>query len=142
MNFKIDISKMNNVSPLVFAYMGDVIYEKYVREYLILSNYDLNVNKLHKTAIKLVSAKYQYMAFNHIMSEITEEEMDIFKRGRNSKSNSSAKSTSIVNYRISTGFESLLGYLYFKGDKDRIDIIMKMTIDYLLDEDKKNEKQI
>ena len=138
---KIKLEKdMNNVSPLVFAYMGDVIYEKYVREYLIMCNYDSNVHKLHNTAIKLVSAKYQSIAFMYIKDKISESEMSIYKRGRNSKSKSLSKSTSIVNYRISTGFECLLGYLYFNGNITRLNEIMKMVIDYFFNEDIKNEK--
>lgn len=137
MNLKENI---HNVNPLVFAYMGDVIYEKAVREYLIMSNCDLNVHKLHKKAIKFVSAKYQSMAFMHIKDKIYEDEMDIFKRGRNSKSKSSSKSTSIINYRISTGLECLLGYLYFNDNILRINEIMKMIIEFLFNEDKENEK--
>jgi len=129
-----------NVNPLVFAYMGDVLYEKSVREYLIMSNYDSNVNKLHKTAIKFVSAKYQSMAFMYIKDKISEDEMNIYKRGRNSKSKSKAKSTSIINYRISTGLECLLGYLYFNGNTKRINEIMQMVIDFLFNEDQKDEK--
>ena len=131
---------IHSINPLVFAYMGDVLYEKYVREYLIVSNYGSNVHKLHKIAIKYVSAKYQSMAFMYIKDKISEDEIDIFKKGRNSKSKSSAKSTSVINYRISTGLECLLGYLYFNGNTERINEIMNMIIDFLFNEDKKDEK--
>lgn len=132
---------IQNINPLVFAYMGDVIYEKYVREFLITSNYNSNVHKIHETAIKFVSAKCQSMAFKYIANKISDKELNIYKWGRNSKSKSTAKSTSIVNYRMSTGLECLLGYLYFNGNIERINEIMKMVIDFLLNEDKKDEKQ-
>ncbi|MCL2321976.1 MAG: Mini-ribonuclease 3 [Oscillospiraceae bacterium] len=131
---------IQNVNPLVFAYMGDVLYEKSIREYLITANNSSNVHKLHETAIKFVSAKYQSLAFKHIIDELSDDEMNIYKWGRNSKSKSQAKSTSIINYRISTGLECLLGYLYFKGNSPRIDEIMSIIIDFLLDEDKKDDK--
>ena len=131
---------IQNVNPLVFAYMGDVLYEKSIREYLITANNSSNVHKLHETAIKFVSAKYQSLAFKHIIDELSDDEMNIYKWGRNSKSKSQAKSTSIINYRISTGLECLLGYLYFKGNSSRIDEIMSIIIDFLLDEDKKDDK--
>ena len=137
MNLEKDIQ---NINPLVLAYMGDVLYEKSIREYLIKANYGSNVHKLHEIAIKFVSAKYQSLAFKHIVSKISEDEMNVYKWGRNSKSKSQAKSTSIINYRISTGLECLLGYLYFKGKGPRIDEIMSIIIDFLLNEDKKNDE--
>lgn len=109
----------NEYSPLVLAYMGDAVYEMYIRS-LLVSGHNTQVNKLHKEATKLVRAKAQSEIFEKIFPHLTEEELNIFKRGRNAHSYTSAKNADIVDYRRATGFEALIGYLYITGNMERI----------------------
>ena len=119
---------MNNpayINSLALAYLGDSIYEVYVREYLLKQNI-VKVNELQKNAVKYVSAKGQC---KYLMSMIEnnfldEDELTIVTRARNHKSHTSPKNTDIVTYKYSTGFEALIGYLYLSNKKSRIDDIM------------------
>lgn len=110
---------------LVLAYLGDAAYELYIREYLINKGIT-NVNKLQKMSIKYVSASSQRIIFEKLYDIFTEEEILIYKRGRNSKGHKS-KNTDIVTYKIATGFECLLGYLYI-NDKERFNYVMLKVV--------------
>lgn len=112
------------LNSLALAYMGDSIYEVYVREYLINNNI-VKVNNLQKESIKYVSAKNQASFLTDMIDNnyLTEEELDIIYRARNHKSHTS-KNTDIITYKYSTGLEALIGYLYFTKQKSRIDDIM------------------
>ena len=114
-------------SPLVLAYMGDAVYELYIRSMLV-SKANTQVNKLHKEATKYVKAKAQSELVEKIMDKLTEEEIAIYKRGRNAHSYTSAKNADIVDYRRATGFEALIGYLYIKGDNKRIFELLNGTV--------------
>lgn len=107
------------LSPLNLAFIGDCIYEILVRESLVL---DANrpVNDLHRESVKYVSAKAQTNAFDKIKDVLTEDEMAIFKRGRNAKVGHSPKSASEGEYHCATGMEALFGYLYLTDNVDRI----------------------
>jgi len=118
----------NEYSPLVLAYMGDAVYEMYIRS-LLVSGHNTQVNKLHKEATKLVKAKAQSEIFEKIFPHLTEEELNIFKRGRNAHSYTSAKNADIVDYRCATGFEALIGYLYITGNMERINELLKLGIE-------------
>ena len=114
---------MNN---LVLAYLGDAVFELYVREYLIRLGY-AKVKELQKKSIEYVSAKAQAKLLDELSSKIlSESEIEIVKRGRNAHSHGS-KSTDIVTYKKSTGLETLIGYLYI-NDKHRLDDIMKEAL--------------
>ena len=120
------MNNINTINSLALAYLGDSIYEVYVREYLIKNNI-VKVNDLQKDAVKYVSAKGQY---KYLMSMIesnflTEEELTIVTRARNHKSHTSPKNTDIVTYKYSTGLEALIGYLYLSGKNNRISDIME-----------------
>ena len=82
-------TELITMSPLVLAYIGDTVFETYVREYLITKNINKKVNDLHKSAIKYVKAKAQATIIHELEEELTEEEMRIYKRGRNQKSHTS-----------------------------------------------------
>ena len=112
------------LNSLALAYMGDAIYEVYIREYLIKNNI-VKVNNLQKEAIKYVSAKNQAELLTDMIDNnyLTDEEIDIVYRARNHKSHTS-KNTDIITYKYATGLEALIGYLYFSDKKDRIDDIM------------------
>ncbi|MBR0278284.1 MAG: ribonuclease III [Clostridia bacterium] len=113
-------------SPLVLAYIGDAVYELYVRKMLI-SKANTQVDKLHKSAISIVKAETQCEAFRKIEQELSEEEMSVFKRGRNTKS-SVPKHATVLEYRIATGLEALVGYIYMTGNKDRLDYLMNIIL--------------
>jgi ribonuclease-3 family protein len=117
----------SQMNPLVLAYIGDAIYEMFIRQHVVsLSNH--RPNDLHRLATRFVSAKAQAKALELWMPVLTEEEADVVRRGRNAKSGTSPKNTDILVYRHSTAFECLLGYLYYCGRHDRLEELMRLTI--------------
>ena len=117
--------KMINVITL--AYLGDAIYEVYIREKMI-KEAPLKVEQLQKKAINYVSAKAQAKILSNLIdtNALTDEELDIVKRGRNDKRSSHPKNTDIITYKLSTGFETLIGYLYLSGKKTRLREILEL----------------
>lgn len=106
-------------SPLVLAYIGDAVFDLYVRG-IMLKNGNAPVNKLNNRARKIVNAASQSAMYSALESIVTEEELAVLKRGRNAKSFTSAKNQSIADYRRATGVEALLGYTYLKNDNGRL----------------------
>lgn len=106
-------------SPLTLAFLGDAVFELFVRERLIASG-SMPVGQLHKMAVDKVCATAQCHALDSIKDILTEEEEAIFKRGRNASGNSVPKSATPTEYRIATGIETLFGYLYLKKDYSRL----------------------
>lgn len=128
-----DIRTINVIS---LAYLGDSVYEVYVREHLIKMGISL-VENLQREAIKYVSAKSQSKIAKWLTDNnyLNNDELDIIKRGRNYKRGSHPKNTDIITYKNSTGFEALIGYLYLDNKIDRLDEIIR----YILEEyDEKN----
>lgn len=119
---------MDNILSL--AYLGDSVYELYIREYL-LSRGITKVNTLQKQAIQFVSAKAQCNFVTEMLKEnfLNDEEIAIFNRGRNHKSHSSPKNTDIITYKYSTGLEAVIGYLYLQKKIERLQEIMKFIIE-------------
>ena len=119
-----------NINIITLAYMGDAVYEVYIRKALIEKNIAL-VDDLQKVAVNYVSAKSQSRILNLLIDKniFTLEEMDIVKRGRNYKRASHPKNTDILTYKNSTGFEALIGYLYLNNNKERLDNIMKIVLE-------------
>lgn len=117
------------INVLVLAYLGDTIYENYVRRYLINKKIG-NVNSLQTESINYVSAKAQAKFLESMIDNgfLTNDEIDIVKRARNYKSNSHPKNTDIITYKYATGLEALIGYLDLSGNKNRIDEIMKYIL--------------
>ena len=126
-----DKSEVLTISPLVLAYLGDTVYESYVREYLIRKNINKKVNDLHKSAIKYVNAKAQATIIHEIENELTEDEERIYKRGRNQKSHTSPKNADIIDYKHATGFEALIGYLYLNEESDRLKYIISKGLEII-----------
>ena len=116
-------------APLSLAYIGDGVYELYVRSRIIKENPDLPAHKLHKEAIKYVKAEAQSRSIEAMLPYLTEAETAQFKRGRNAKSPTSAKNASIVDYRRATGFEALIGFLYINKSNERLDELMTIAFD-------------
>lgn len=115
-------------SPLALAYIGDSVFDVYVRT-MLLCQANYNVNKLHNMAKKFVSATAQSQMYKKIEKMLTEEEYAVLKRGRNAKSFTTAKNSSVTDYRHATGLEALFGYLYLKGEHKRMTEIFKMCIE-------------
>lgn len=117
-------TKLINIQ--VLALLGDAIYSLYIREELIKQGIN-NIEKLQKKQVEYVSAKGETKILNHLIDNniLTEEELDIVKRGRNYKNNSHPKNTDIITYKLSTGFESLLGDLYI-SNKNRLEEILNL----------------
>ena len=117
-------TKLINIQGL--ALLGDAIYSLYIREELIKQGIN-NIEKLQKKQVEYVSAKGETKILNYLIDNniLTEEELDIVKRGRNYKNNSHPKNTDIITYKLSTGFESLLGDLYL-NNKNRLEEILNL----------------
>ena len=123
------------INSLVLAYLGDTIYEDYIRKFLIKKGIG-NVNDLQKEAIKYVSAVAQarYLEKLVMANFFNEEELDIIRRARNHKCNSHPRNCDIVTYKKATGFEALIGYLKLENQEKRIDEIMYEIIDNNMEE--------
>ena len=121
---------MKDINVLALAYLGDAIYEVYIREYLIKKGI-CNVNILQKEAVKYVSAKNQSIILNKLILDqiLTDDEVSIVYRGRNHKSHKAPKNTDIKTYKEATGFETLIGYLSINNKNDRIDDIMNYILE-------------
>ena len=120
---------INLINVITLAYLGDSIYEVYVREYLINKGI-AKVLDLQKESIKYVSAKSQSKILSYLIENnlLIENELDIVKRGRNYKRSSHPKNTDIITYKMSSGFEAMIGYLYLSNNKDRLDEIMSYIL--------------
>lgn len=116
----------NQYSPLALAFLGDSVYEQKVRERLILAA-NMPANALHKLAVAKVRAEYQSECMLKILDEniLSEHEVDVFKRGRNTKVNAPKHST-VMEYRNATGLECLFGYLYLTNRLERIDQLFEI----------------
>ena len=125
--FELEDTDIRTYSPLTLAYIGDAIYELVIRTILVEKG-NAQVNKLHQRASKLVKASAQSEIIDKLKPYLTEEEMGIFKRGRNAKSFTMAKNASMSDYRRATGFEALMGYLYLTEQWDRMLELIKIGI--------------
>lgn len=123
----LDVRMMN---PLKLAYLGDAIYEAYVRIYLI-SKYVSTPHEMSRMAVSYVKAKAQATIVNALKEELTEEEWTMVKRGRNQKTASVPKHAKVSDYRYATGFEALIGYLYLTEQKSRIYEIVSKGIEIM-----------
>ena len=119
----------NTYSPLVLAYVGDAVFELFVRT-LLLSHGNAPVHKLHKQSISFVKAKAQADTIHYLMDGLSQEEQDIVRRGRNAKSGTIPKNADVAEYKYATGFETLLGYLYIKGDYARLLELLKQSTEH------------
>lgn len=119
----------NEINVLVLAYLGDTIYEDYIRKHLINLGIN-NVNKLQKESTNYVSAKNQAKYLNMMIDDnfLTDEEIRIVKRARNYKSNSHPKNCDIITYKHATGLEALIGFLEMESKRERIDEIMNFIL--------------
>ena len=122
-----DEDEINQMSPLVWAYVGDCIYELYIRTYLV-DNTKLNPHKLHIETIKYVKAEAQANILKHIFENLTEEEKNIVRRGRNANNHHLPKNSSLEEYTHATALEALIGYLYLTKNYKRLKEIIEKYI--------------
>jgi len=120
---------VNQINALVLAYLGDAIYELYIRRFLIDKGIN-KVNDLQKEAVKYVSARAQASFLDKMMENelLLDDEIDIVKRARNTKSISHPKGVDILTYKHATALEALIGYLYLTKKEDRLNLIIKQII--------------
>lgn len=115
------------MSPLVWAYVGDAVYELYIRSYLV-STTKLNPHKLHIEAINYVKAGAQAKILEELMEELTDDEKEVVRRARNTENHHLPKNADVREYMYSTAFEGLIGYLYLTKQEERLEEILKKCI--------------
>ncbi len=115
-------------SPLTLAYIGDVIYDLVIRS-VVVERANRSANDLHKKTTRYVKAETQAKMIQALQEELTEDEVAVYKRGRNAKSYTSAKNATIGDYRKATGFEALMGFLYLTDQTDRMLFLIKRGIE-------------
>lgn len=119
--------EINLLSPLTWAYVGDCVYELYIRTNLI-NKTNLKPHKLHIETIKYVKAKSQAKLLEEIYDKLTEEEKNIVRRGRNAESHHLPKNTNVQEYRYASAFEALIGYLYLTQKFERLKEILDLIV--------------
>ena len=122
-----DEQEINQLSPLTWAYVGDCVFELYIRTKLI-NETKLKPHELHIKAINYVKAKSQAEMLHNIYDELTPEEQDIVRRGRNAENHHLPKNANIQEYMYSTAFEALIGYLYLCKKEERVKEIIELSI--------------
>lgn len=122
------MEKIDTLSPLALAFIGDAVHTKFVREYVLLNSENSKVNNYHNLAKKFCNASCQKEVLEKITPLLTEEEKDIVRRARNAKSKHKAKNYDEEEYKKATAFEALIGYLYLSGQKERLDEILNFSV--------------
>lgn len=130
--FQLNDPDIITYSPLTLAYIGDGIYELYIRTILVKQG-NCQANKLHKRASRLVKAPAQSAMVAVLEPLFTPEEEAVYKRGRNAKSYTTAKNATTGEYRRATGFEAVMGYLYLTGEYHRMIDLIKIGLEALDD---------
>ena len=121
---------LETISMQTLAFIGDSVYNVYIRTYLA-SVSNVQTGKLHIKSIKYVSARGQAKTIDKLMDSLSEEEINIYKRGRNTNIHTVSKNVDVVEYKKSTGFEALIGYLYITKNTKRLEEIVKFSIEYI-----------
>ena len=118
----LDVCAINQISALGLAHIGDAVYETCVRSYLCLEG-NKAVQELHRKTVSLVNARFQAEAVEKILGLLSSEELAVYKRGRNAKVNSVPHNASINEYHAATGLETLFGWMFLQGERDRINLL-------------------
>lgn len=137
---KLPHKQVNQYSPLTLAFLGDAVYENYVRTKIVMAA-NMPANKLHSLAVKRVCCEYQAVAMRSLIesSFLTEEEQYIARRGKNANGVAPPKHSTATEYRLATGLECLFGFLYLEGNTDRLDEIFEYVWDIGCNEADVNE---
>ncbi len=122
-----DDRTINSIPTLNLAFIGDGVYDLLVREYLV-KNSSAHVGELNKLKVSMVNCKSQAEYVRLLVDALTDEEADIYKRGRNTKVNSASKHSTLSDYHAATGLETLFGWLYLKGRTERINELFSLII--------------
>ena len=120
---------VNQMSPLVWAYIGDSVYEQYIRDYLV-TNTKYKPHKLHVEATKFVKAAAQARILELLEKDLTEEEKEIVRRARNTKNHHLPKNSNVQEYMYATAFEGLIGYLHLSKNTNRLNEILELSLKY------------
>lgn len=126
--FQIEDVDIKTYSPLTLAYIGDGIFDMVIRS-IVVDRGNTSANQLHQHTSHIVKAATQAKMMNAIMGQLSDEERDVYRRGRNAKSHTMAKNASMSDYRNATGFEALMGYLYLTDQLGRIMELVKEGIE-------------
>ena len=126
-------NKIRELSPLALAYIGDTVYDLYIRRYLATNRMG-RVENLHNLASSVVNARAQAAAANLLMPEFTDREKEIFRSGRNAKS-TPPKNMSRADYELATGLEAVVGFLHLSGMTDRTDVLFRIIIQHFFKEE-------
>ncbi len=126
-------------SPLVLAYMGDAVYELMIRERIVRQG-NRQVNRLHLASVHLVKAGTQAAMIRLLEPVLAPEELSVYRRGRNAHSHTTAKNASVIEYRMATGFEALVGYLWLSEQKERLQELVETALSKL-EEEEKHERE-
>lgn len=118
-NFGLKEVDIRTYSPLTLAYIGDCVFDLIIRT-VVVERGNEPANKLHHKTVTYVKAETQALLIDAMLSDLTEEELGVYKRGRNAKSYTTAKNASVGDYRKATGMEALVGYLYLQNRTERI----------------------
>lgn len=127
MHETVDENILREYSAVVLAYIGDAVFELMIRTHLVAGG-NRKVKDIHHETVEMVRAESQARVIRHIFDDLSEEEQDIVMRGRNAKS-TPPRHTKPGDYKMSTGFEALLGYLYLKGNEERIKYLVERALD-------------
>lgn len=125
---KVSGEEVEQLNPLVLAYIGDAVFEMYVRIHII-GNGRYKTNMLHKMSIAFVSARAQAKILDRIFEQLTEKEQDIVRRGRNAHANTIPKNATIADYKKATAFEALIGYLFLMKNEKRLEEIIGLAFE-------------
>ena len=128
--FNIKKQDIRTYSPLTLAYIGDGVFDLIIRT-VVVDKGNTSPNELHRHTSSIVKAHTQALMAEALMEELTEEEHDVYRRGRNAKSFTTAKNATVADYRKATGFEALMGYLYLEDRFDRAVYLSRRALDLL-----------
>ena len=128
--FNIKKQDIRTYSPLTLAYIGDGVFDLIIRT-VVVDKGNTSPNELHRHTSSIVKAQTQALMAEALMEELTEEEHDVYRRGRNAKSFTTAKNATVADYRKATGFEALMGYLYLEDRFDRAVYLSRRALDLL-----------
>ena len=125
-----DDRTLNSMPTLNLAFIGDGVYDLLVREYLVTHSAS-HVGELNKLKVEMVNCKSQAGYMQILLDELTEEELAVYKRGRNTKVNSASRHSTLSDYHAATGMEALFGWLYLKGSQERINELFMRIINHM-----------
>lgn len=121
-------AELLQMKPLAMAFVGDCVYELYIRNFLITERYR-DVNELHRRSVFFVKASAQAYILHKLDAELTEEEKNFVRRGRNAHPHTVPKNADVADYRYATAYEALIGFLYLSGNSERLDYILKKSVE-------------